>query len=144
MSEPPISDGLIYKTMVNDGTSIFPVDTIEYQGKFWLILRWIYPPSKEWREPQRLICISNLPHQDLRQRQQRPADFSVLLPLPKVLFEAIPQPKRCFNDKRSWDPSRSAKLINLQDMENVGQSYSRSLRLFAETRRTCNSAVSMA
>ena len=48
MYEPSIIDGPIFKTMVSDGAYIFPVDTKEYQGQFWLVLRWLYPPSKEW------------------------------------------------------------------------------------------------
>lgn len=85
-SEPPITDARIFQTMVTDGSSLFPVDTIEYEGKFWLVPRWLFPPSKEWREPERLICISNLGLRDHRSQQQRAADFSVLVPLPKALF----------------------------------------------------------
>jgi hypothetical protein len=33
MGDPPVSDAQIFVTMVNDGSSIFPVDTIEYEGK---------------------------------------------------------------------------------------------------------------
>jgi hypothetical protein len=87
---PPISDAPIFKTMVSDGSSLFPVDTIEHEGRLWLVLRWLYPPSREWRAPERLICISNLGFQDLRNMPNAPADFSVPVPLPKVLFETIP------------------------------------------------------
>lgn len=89
--EPPISDAPIFVTMVSEGSSIFKVDTIEYEGKLWLVLRWLFPPSKEWREPERLICISNLSFQDLRGSPNRPADFSLPAPLPKVLFDAVPK-----------------------------------------------------
>lgn len=91
MSEPPIRDDPIFKTMISDGSSIFPADTIEHEGKLWLVLRWLVPPSREWREPERLICLSNLMLQDLRGMANRPADFSLPVPLPKVLFEPIPK-----------------------------------------------------
>jgi hypothetical protein len=92
MSEPSaISDAPIFKTMVSDGSKVFPVDTVEHEGKLWLVLRWLYPPSKEWREPERLICISNLRFQDLRAMPNNPADFYLPGPLPKVLFESIPK-----------------------------------------------------
>jgi hypothetical protein len=86
-----ISDAPIFKTMVSDGSSVFPVDTIEYEGRLWLVMRWLVPPSREWREPERLICISNLNFQDLRGMPNRPADFSLSVPLPKVLFDPIPK-----------------------------------------------------
>jgi hypothetical protein len=90
MSAPPILDAPIFKTMVSDGKSIFPIDTIEHEGKLWLVFEWLAPPSKEWREPARLVCLSNLPYRDLR-GQGFPTDFSLSHPLPKVLFEAIPR-----------------------------------------------------
>ncbi len=89
--DPPISDAPIFKTLVSNGSSIFQVDTIEYEDKLWLVLRWLFPPSKEWREPERLICISNLRFQDLRGSPNRPADFSLPAPLPTVLFGPIPK-----------------------------------------------------
>jgi hypothetical protein len=89
--EPPIIDVPIFKTMVSTGSSIFPVDTVEHEGKLWLVPQWLYPPSKEWREPARLICISNLGFQDMRHMVNRPADFYLPVPLPKILFDPIPQ-----------------------------------------------------
>jgi hypothetical protein len=91
MSDLPISDAPIFKTMISDGSSVFPVDTIEHEGRLWIVLKWLYPPSREWREPERIICISNLGVQDLRRMQNMPADFSVPVPLPKVLFDPIPK-----------------------------------------------------
>lgn len=92
MTEPPISDAPIFKTMISDGTSIFPVDTIEHEGKLWLVLKWLAPEGGGWRTPERIICLSNLRFQDLRHMgDKRPADFSLPVPLPKALFESPPR-----------------------------------------------------
>jgi hypothetical protein len=88
---PPISDAPIFKTMVSYGSSVLLADTIEYEGKLWLVLKWLFPLSKEWREPERLICISNLKFQDLRGSPNRLFDFCLSAPLPMVLFESIPK-----------------------------------------------------
>jgi hypothetical protein len=89
MDEPPIIDAPILKVFVSDGTSIFTVDAIGHDGRLWLVLRWLCPPSKEWREPERIICLSGLPYQDLRGTGQ-PADYSLPVPLPKHLFGDTP------------------------------------------------------
>lgn len=42
---------------------IFSVDTIEYQGSFWLVPEWIDNPEQRWTMPARIICLDGLIHQ---------------------------------------------------------------------------------
>lgn len=91
MAEPPVSDAPIFKAIVTDGTSIFPVDAIEHEGHVWIVTRWLASPSKEWRTPERIIRVLNIPLRDMRDIPLRQADFSLGFPLPKVLFEERPQ-----------------------------------------------------
>jgi hypothetical protein len=88
---PPIVDGPVFKAIVTDGDTSSFVDAIEYEHKIWLVLKWLYPPSREWREPERIIRVAYIGFQDLRNDPARLADFSLSVPLPKVVFEASPQ-----------------------------------------------------
>jgi hypothetical protein len=87
----PIVDGPVFKAIVTDGETPSFVDAIEYEHKIWLVLKWLYPQTKEWREPERLIRVVYIELQDLRENPNRQADFFLPVPLPKVLFEASPQ-----------------------------------------------------
>jgi hypothetical protein len=86
MPDPLMSDARIFKTYVTDGISVFPMDTIEYEGKFWLVPIWLESPTEEWRTPARLIGLPNLHTQDLR-GTQAPVDFAVQVPIPKAVLE---------------------------------------------------------
>ena len=37
------------------------VDTIEYEGKFWLVPEWNDTQDGEWTKPTRIICLEGLP-----------------------------------------------------------------------------------
>jgi hypothetical protein len=80
----------ILKTFVSDGTSIFPMDTIAYEGGFWLVPEWLESASEGWRAPARIIRLDNLGYQDLREASQ-PADFVVNEPIPRAVFEGRAQ-----------------------------------------------------
>lgn len=91
MTDETPRDVHIFKTIVSDGTSFFPMDTIEYQGKLWLVPKWYESPTEGWRMPERIICLSNLAHRDLRGMDQS-ADFGMNVPIPKfVLWGPIPE-----------------------------------------------------
>jgi hypothetical protein len=90
MSDDPILELMLFKTFVSDGHSIFPMDTIEWKGMLWLVPEWIECKSEKWKRPARLICMAKLEVRDLRNTPQ-PADFAVVVPIPKSVFEGHDQ-----------------------------------------------------
>jgi|SRR5271166_4034709 len=46
-----------------DEGGIFECDTIEYEGKVWLVPQWLDLPAKGVRKPRRIIRMDSLPHQ---------------------------------------------------------------------------------
>ncbi len=89
---PDIPEVKIYRTMVSDGTSIFPMPTIEHEGKFWLVPKWIEHKDGEWIAPERIICLDGLIDQDWRGRPNAPFDFAVNIPIPKSVFDGNASP----------------------------------------------------
>jgi hypothetical protein len=78
----------ILKTMMffsdcDEGT-IYKVDTIEYQGKRWLVPEWLDNAREGWRSPARIICIDLLKHQN---SPGGPADFVLNDGIPKAVFD---------------------------------------------------------
>ena len=77
----------IYQTLIyfEVGAGTFLIDTIEYDGKMWLVPRWLEAPSEGWKTPARIILL------DSRDRQTAPADFEADFvrrsPIPKDVFE---------------------------------------------------------
>jgi len=53
----------IYTTMaIVEGEGIFSIDTIEHDGKLWLVPEWIDGIPKEgYSKPARIICLEYLP-----------------------------------------------------------------------------------
>lgn len=86
MSDIPILDLKILKTFVSDGASIFPMPTIEFEGKFWLVPQWLISKDGEVIRPVRIICLDGFQFQDLREKGH-PAGFGINTPLPKGLLE---------------------------------------------------------
>ena len=75
-----VPDGIIYK-----------VDTIEYEGKMWLVPEWLDNPRGGWRKPTRIICLDVLPHQ---KTPGGPEDFVLNGGIPKSVFDGlIPTPR---------------------------------------------------
>jgi hypothetical protein len=77
----------IFKTMMtfsddDDGT-IHKMDTIEYQGKMWLVAGWLDCPREGWRIPARIICLNVLPHQKMKIAD---ADFVLTHGIPKAVW----------------------------------------------------------
>ncbi len=78
----------IYQTLIyyEGGTGeIFCIDTIEYDGKMWLVPRWLEAPSEGWKTPERIILLDSLDHQATPADFE--ADFVLNLPVPKDVFE---------------------------------------------------------
>jgi hypothetical protein len=48
--EKPTTEGYTY------------IDTIEHEGKFWLVPGWIYNTNEGWKRPERIILLDSLPH----------------------------------------------------------------------------------
>ena len=69
-----VPEGIIYK-----------VDTIEYQGKMWLVPEWFDNPLGGWRKPVRIICLDVLPHQKTPGNPE--ADFVLNAGIPKSVFD---------------------------------------------------------
>ena len=88
MTDPPISNADTFRTMISDGHSAFPIGTIEYEGKLWLVPEWLVNDREGWRTPKRIICLSHLKVQDLRGKGH-PADFAVNVPIPKSELDAL-------------------------------------------------------
>jgi hypothetical protein len=75
----------IFKTMVSDGTSIFPMDTVEYEGGLWLVPLWLEAPETGWQTPARIIRMDILPHRKLG--PPFPADYTLPAPIPKGVLD---------------------------------------------------------
>jgi hypothetical protein len=83
----------ISKTLISyrEGGSIYMCDTIEHEGKLWLVPHWLESPSEGTKQPTRIIRLDGLQYQ----RMTNPAygaDYILNEPLPKAVFEG-PLPK---------------------------------------------------
>ena len=63
-----------------DGT-IYKIEAIEYDGKLWLVPRWLEVPARGVSMPARIIRFDNQPHQRLPD-----GDYLLNGPIPKVLL----------------------------------------------------------
>jgi hypothetical protein len=78
----------VFITLVRqaDDDEIVACDTIEHEGKFWLVPEWLTGPIAGTEKPARLIGLHGLPTQPagLTYRQYHPnADSVLLIPLSK-------------------------------------------------------------
>jgi len=92
MSDPPISNDPIYQTMISDEQSMFPIATIQYQGKLWFVPRWLVNDHEGWQTPTHIICPDNVQLQDLRGKGFH-YDFGLTAPIPKPVFDRLCQGK---------------------------------------------------
>jgi len=74
---------------IQGGNSLFLSDTIEYEGKLWLVPEWLESPTEGYKIPARIICLSNLTFQKLG--GTFPADYSLSVPVPKAVFDGTHQ-----------------------------------------------------
>jgi len=72
----------ILKTFVILGSEIHITDTIEHEGKLWLVPIWLDTPDGKWTMPARIIRLDTLAHQKMSGQ----ADFVLSGPMPKELF----------------------------------------------------------
>ena len=77
----------IYKTVLSftGDDSIRTCDTIEIDGKFWLVPMWIDNLAEGTRKPLRLICLDGLPY--MKAGANFPADFVLTKPIPKCVLD---------------------------------------------------------
>ena len=77
----------IYQTLIyfEVGAGTFLIDTIEYDGKLWLVPSWLETPSEGWKTPARIILLDSLYHQAIPPGGQY--DFLLKLPMPKDVYE---------------------------------------------------------
>src|SRR5262245_31938639 len=71
----------VMKTLVPGLGGIDRMDTIEHEGKLWLVPYWRDIPGGKWTMPGRLIRMDSLPHDKFRE------DFVLTGPVPKELFD---------------------------------------------------------
>ena len=80
---------IIFFSDIPEG-NIYKCDTIEYEGKMWLVPEWLDSPREGWRKPARIICLDVLPHQ---KSPGGPSDFVLNGGIPKSVFDGqIPTP----------------------------------------------------
>jgi len=79
--------------MITDGRGIFPVPTVEYQGKLWLAPQWIVSDPPGYKMPAYIISLENLAIQDLRQMPNSQADYAVGEPIPRSVLEGRASPE---------------------------------------------------
>jgi len=70
---------------LDDGT-IYKMDTIEYQGKMWLVPEWTVDRLEGLTRPTRIICLDLLPHQKIT-GEGVPADFVLSDGIPKSVCD---------------------------------------------------------
>ena len=69
-------------------------DTIEYQGRFWLVPSWTENHTTGKMKPDRIICLNSLPHQILP--LGAPENFALDVPIPKCVFDGEIPPGTTF------------------------------------------------
>jgi|SRR5271165_1074326 len=66
---------------VTDDGSILSVDTVEFEGKLWLVPEWLSGPRPNTEMPARIICLHGLPMQPVFAPYEGKADRHLLIPL---------------------------------------------------------------
>jgi hypothetical protein len=82
----------IYKTMLISGGGIQMMDTIEFEGAFWLIPEWLVSPDRKQMRPLRGVSLQTIPHQDLGEKQKAQR-FVVNGPIPESVFRGLQPPE---------------------------------------------------
>src|ERR1700730_6943792 len=77
----------ILKTLVmrEDDGALIAADTIEYEGKLWIVTEWLEGPTKGTEWPARIICLDGLPLG--RPGPQYQMDYALQTPLSKAVLE---------------------------------------------------------
>ena len=77
----------ILKTLIQraDDGELLEADTIEYEGKLWIVPEWLAGPTKGTEMPARIICLDNL--QTAKPGPRYWADLVLSVPLSKDFLE---------------------------------------------------------
>jgi hypothetical protein len=79
----------IMKTLVClEGTSrIIRVDTIEHEGKLWLVPKWLVSPVEGVQRPERIVRMDLLQRQKTTLRKDgKSADYLLNIPMPESVL----------------------------------------------------------
>jgi hypothetical protein len=77
------------KTSAVIGGQIVQIDTIEYEGQFWLVPEWLLSPDGTEMRPARIIRLLSIPHEG-DPRQKDPPQFVIPGPLPEHVLQGLP------------------------------------------------------
>jgi hypothetical protein len=75
---------------ITDESTIFQADTVEYQGKLWLVPEWLEAPTEGWKKPRRIIRLDGLEYQRLEAGDPR-GNFVLKWPIPRAVIEGRDQ-----------------------------------------------------
>jgi hypothetical protein len=70
--------------MLADTGELLACDTIEHEGKLWLVPEWNAGPIQGTERPARIICLHGLPTQRASPHRQDKVDMELLIPLSKA------------------------------------------------------------
>jgi hypothetical protein len=68
-----------------DDGELLEADTIEYEGRLWIVPEWLAGPTKGTEMPARIICLDNL--QTAKPGPRYWADLVLSIPLSKDFLE---------------------------------------------------------
>ena len=77
----------IFKTMVIVDGAINQIETIEYEGYYWLVPDWLVSPDGKQMRPLRIISLATIPHTG--KPEGAAPHFVVSGPVPKSVFDGV-------------------------------------------------------
>ena len=79
----------ILKTLMGfsdfDINNLYRVDTVEWNGRLWLVPNWIEAHATRERQPIRIIAMDRLPH--WRMDGEEGVDFQLGVLIPRCVFD---------------------------------------------------------
>jgi hypothetical protein len=82
----------VFRVLVHyaDQFGISVADGIEYQGKRWVVGRWLENKTEKYRTPERIICLDDLGCYSTPNSSK--SDFALFAPLSKGVCEGTVPP----------------------------------------------------
>jgi hypothetical protein len=78
----------ILKTAIDGTGAVCSMDTVEYQGEFWLVPSWLEAPWNGWRMPSKIVSLSRLGYEHTPDNSL--GDFKLLIALePSSLTDSV-------------------------------------------------------
>ena len=77
---------------MDDSGEILIADTIEHEGKLWIVPEWLYAQKEGWQTPARIIQVDCLKHQKMP--DDYPADLLLNNPMPRAVLDGNPSPEQ--------------------------------------------------